>query len=110
MIVNSKIPGTNKLDVMAHLEYAARAVKVLRGLTANNDTMRHIDLGRAVGLIGPDERWQPWHRQQVGAILKLVAAVDRHNNRDQETLEYHRIVGGDGKPGTGVTGTSRLNF
>jgi hypothetical protein len=110
MTVNARIPGTNKLDVMAHLEYAAHTVKVLRQLTASDKTMRSNELGRAIGLIGQEERWQPWHRQQVANILRLTAAVDRHNNNDKETLEYHRIVGADGKPGSGVKHTSRLNF
>jgi hypothetical protein len=102
-------PGTNKLDVRRHLECSARGVTVLRELTANDKTMRNHEFGRAIGLIGKEGPWQPWHRQQVTNVLRLTAAVDIHNNKN-ETLDYHRIVGPDGKPGKGVNHNSRLNF
>ena len=104
----SKLPGTNKLDVKLHLDCSARGVTVLRELVAKDKTMRHGEFGRAVGLIG-EEGWRPWHLQQVTNVLRLIAAVDVHNN-GAETLDYHRIVGADGKPGAGVSHKSRLNF
>jgi hypothetical protein len=108
MASGSKLPGTNKLDVKLHLDCAASGVTVLRELTAKDETMRSGEFGRAVGLIG-EEGWRPWHRQQLANVLRLIAAVDVHNN-GAETLDFHRIVGADGKPGTGVSHNSRLNF
>ena len=46
---------------------------------------------RAIGLIRGDEGWQPWHRQQVSAILGAIAALEREDG-GEPTLPYHRIV------------------
>jgi hypothetical protein len=91
------------LDVQARLEYARAAVAVLRGLAAADNTLRHHQFATAIGLIADGEGWRPWHRQQVGDILKLVGAVETQAGEKAGTLplQFQRIVDQHGQPGTG---------
>jgi hypothetical protein len=97
-----------KLPVEDLLKCAARAVTVLRKLGEAGETTRYQAFGREIGLIGADERWEPWHRQQIATVLNLVAAADRLANNDRETLRYDRLVGARGTPGHGVHHVSRI--
>jgi hypothetical protein len=79
------------------LGYAFSTVAILRHLTATDTTMRYNELGRVIGLIGPDEKFNQGHRTQIADILT-----------GKLTLEFDRIVGADGKPGAGFFKTRRL--
>jgi hypothetical protein len=47
-----------------------------------------------IGLIAPDEPWQPWHRQQLADILDVTSLLAR------EPLDFHRLVNAvTGQPG-----------
>ncbi len=100
----------NTLDVQARLEYARAAVAVLRSLRIADRTMRYGEFASAIGLMLNGESWQPWHRQQTRDILNLVAATEKQagDNAGGEPLQYERIVGEDGQPGTGFQKVSRI--
>ena len=99
-----------QLDVQARLEYARAAVAVLRALRITDRTMRYAQFATAIGLISEGEGWQAWHRQQVVAILNLVAATENQagENAGTQPLEYQRVVTEDGQPGTGVHKVSKI--
>ena len=101
-----------RLNVQDRLEYARCAVAVLRALKITDRTMRYNELARAIGLMSDNDRWEPWHRQQIEAILQIAAAVERQRwggeATDIEPLEFDRIVTEDGQPGAGVTKDSRI--
>ena len=63
-------------------------------------------------LMSDNDRWEPWHRQQIEAILQIAAAVERQRwggeATDIEPLEFDRIVTEDGQPGAGVAKDSRI--
>lgn len=98
------------LDVQARLECACAGVSVLRALRITNGTMRYGEFARAIGLIADGETWQPWHRQQVPEVLRIIAAVERQAgaNTGTASLEFERIVNAEGEPGAGVVRTSRI--
>jgi hypothetical protein len=97
------------LDVQARLEYARAAVAVLRALRIVDKTMRYSEFAAAIGLISDGDHWQPWHRQQIGDILNLIAATERQagQNTGVNPLQFERIVNEHG-PGTGFYRTARL--
>jgi hypothetical protein len=103
---------TSGLNVQDRLEYARAAVAVLRALKISQRTMRYNEFAKAIGLISDIESWAAQHRQQVEAILHIVAAVERQKwggaATDLDSLEYDRIVGQDGEPGAGITKNSRI--
>ena len=37
-----------------------------------------------IGLMSDNERWEAWHRQQITAILNLVAATERQSGQHTE--------------------------
>jgi hypothetical protein len=98
------------LDVQDLLEYARAAVPVIRGLKITGSRMRYGQLARAIGLITDDASWQPWHRQQITAILSIAAAVERQANQKVaiDPLEFERIVNESGEPGIGIIKNSRI--
>jgi hypothetical protein len=98
------------LDVQARLEYGRAAVAVLRALKIANRTMRYGEFAKAIGLMGDDESWQPWHRQQIGDILNLIAAAERQagQNTGVDPLEFDRIITAQGEPGVGFYKSSRI--
>ena len=98
------------LDVQARLEFARAGVAVLRALRITDRTMQYGEFARAVGLIADGEAWQPWHRQQVSELLRIIAAVERQARTatGSAPLEFERIVNSKGEPGAGVGGTSRI--
>ena len=98
------------LDVGQRLQYAIAAVAVLRTLEATDRTMRYKHLAHAIGLIRLGGDWEPWHRQQVAEILKVVAAVERQAGRKSGAppVRFERIVTKDGLPGAGVTRDTRI--
>ncbi len=98
------------LDVQARLEYARAAVAVLRALRISDSTMRYGQLAAAIGLMSDNDRWEPWHRQQIRDILNLVAATERQagENAGIEPLQFERIVNEEGQPGPGFYKTSKI--
>jgi hypothetical protein len=100
------------LNVQDRLEYARCAVAVIRALKITDRTMRYNELARAIGLMSDGHRWEPWHRQQIEAILHIAAAVEKQRWGGEATdiapLEFERIVTEDGKPGAGVFRNSRI--
>ena len=98
------------LDVQDLLEYARAAVAVIRGLKITGSRMRYGQLARAIGLISDDAGWQPWHRQQITAILCIAAAVERQANQNAaiQPLEFERITNESGEPGIGILKNSRI--
>jgi hypothetical protein len=98
------------LDVQARLEYARAAVAVLRALRIADRTMRYGEFAAAIGLISDGDHWQPWHRQQIGDILNLIAATERQagQNTGADPLQFERIVNQYGEPGDGVYKTSKI--
>jgi hypothetical protein len=107
MTMSTDRPGTNKLDPEILLARAASCVAVMRDVAAKNQKIRFHGIGRAVGLIGQDEPWEAWHRQQVADICQCAAAADVHAY-GRETLEWWRVVDRQGNPLKGVTRNSRL--
>lgn len=107
MTMSTDRPGTNKLDPEVLLARAASCVAVMRDVAAKNQKIRFHGIGRAVGLIGQDEPWEAWHRQQVADICQFAAAADVHAY-GHETLEWWRVVDRQGNPLKGVTRNSRL--
>jgi hypothetical protein len=102
------------LNVQDRLEYARCAVAVIRALKILGiKEMRYQQFGRAIGLIADGERWQPWHRQQVEAVLQAAAAIEKQHwggeDKKIERLEFDRIVTDTGKPGTGIAKSTRLS-
>ncbi len=98
------------LDVQARLEYARAAVAVIRALRIADGTMRYSEFASAIGLMSDGDHWQPWHRQQVGDILNLIAATERQagQNTGGDPLQFERIVNAHGEPGAGFYKTSKL--
>jgi len=98
------------LDIQDLLEYARAAVAVLRTLQISDSSMSYADFARAIGLLdGPDDVWQPWHRQQTEAILKATAAIELKARKKPMALEYNRIVNKrTGQAGKGISKRSRI--
>ncbi|WP_426433859.1 hypothetical protein [Bradyrhizobium genosp. P] len=98
------------LDVQDLLEYSRAAVAVLRTLQIKDATMSYSDFARAIGLIeSPEEKWQPWHRQQTEAILKATAAIEQKAGKKLMKLEYKRIVNKiTGRSGGGISKQSAI--
>jgi hypothetical protein len=98
------------LDIQDLLEYSRAAVAVLRTLQILDSTMSYGDFARSVGLLdGPDDTWQPWHRQQTEAILKATAAIELKARKKPMALEYSRIINQrTGQAGKGVSKRSRI--
>lgn len=96
------------LDVQARLEYGRAAVAVLRALKIANSTMRYGEFAKAIGLMADGEDWQPWHRQQIGDILNLIAATERQAGQHTgvDLLEFDRIVTAQAEPGAGFIGAA----
>lgn len=98
------------LDVQARLEYARAAVAVLRALKIADRTMRYGEFAKAIGLMADGEGWQPWHRQQIGDILNLIAAAEKQagENTGIEPIQFERIVTAQGEPGIGFYKSSKI--
>lgn len=98
------------LDVQARLEYERAAVAVLRALRIADRTMRYGEFARAIGLMADGEDWQPWHRQQVGDTLNLIAAAEKQagQNTGVDPIQFERIVNEHGEPGIGFFKSSRI--
>ena len=105
------------LDVQEQLEFARATVAVLRTLVildtdSQKETMTYRELANVIGLISdsPNDRWQPWHRQQVRNILNLVAAIESKGGKKiADRLQFDRIVNAKSrKPGIGIQKKTRL--
>ena len=98
------------LDVQARLEYARAAVAVLRALRIADRTMRYNEFAAAIGLMSDGDHWQPWHQQQLGDLLNLIAATERQAGQHTgvDPLQFERIVNTQGQPGVGFYKTSKL--
>jgi hypothetical protein len=100
------------LDVQDRLEYARCAVALLRALAIAKTKMRYEVFARAIGLIPDKDPWEVQYRDQVTAILRVAAAVEKEGlggrDADVAPLEFDWVVGEDGKPGAGIVKTSRI--
>lgn len=85
-----------RLETQSLLQFAAAAVPVLRTLTELDQRMTYKQFGIAIGLV--DQRWEPWHRQQVTKVLDTAAAANRLIG--DAPLDHRRIV----NQSTGVAG------
>jgi hypothetical protein len=91
------------------LEYGRAAVAVIRGLEVRGLDMSYADFAHSIGLLGRTAKWQPWHRQQTEAVLKMVAAVEAKAPHQGPRLQYHRIVNQrTGVSGAGIAKNSRI--
>ena len=99
-----------KLDAQARLTYARAAVAVLRALKIIDQTMGYKEFGQAIGLIGDDEKWEPWHRQQTADILNVASAVENMaGETDTVPLQFDRIINNRrGEAGPGVDRQTRI--
>lgn len=92
--------------------YARCGIAVLRALKITERTMRYQQFAKAIGLIADGDAWQIRYREQVRAILQIMAAVERQGlgGRREETdaLDFDLIVNEKGEPGAGVEKTSRI--
>lgn len=80
---------------------------------ANNKTkMRYEEFASAIGLISPTDAWEVRYRDQVTAILSIMAAVERQGlggiDRSAAPLEFDWIVNERGQPGAGFAKESRI--
>jgi hypothetical protein len=100
------------LNVKDRLEFASRGVDELRKLATNRKKMQYEDFAKAIGLMSPTDAWEVRHRDQVTAILSVMAAVERQGlgGRDKSVapLNFAWIVNRHGKPGAGFTKNSRI--
>lgn len=94
-----------KLSPKAMLDYASAVVTVLRTLDASGCHVTYGQLARLIGLIGPDEKWQAWHRQQITDILNLASAADP----DEKTIRFELVVAEKTEaPGAGFHRSTKL--
>jgi hypothetical protein len=100
------------LNVKDRLNFALRGVDELRKLAANKKKMQYEDFAKAIGLMLPTDAWEVRHRDQVTAILSVMAAVERQGlgGRDKNVapLDFSWIVNKHGNPGAGFTKNSRI--
>jgi hypothetical protein len=76
------------LDIHTRAACVFQGVAVLIALQRSNTKITFGGFARAIGLIRGDEGWQPWHRQQVSAILGAIAALrERFNLCSQFVIE-----------------------
>lgn len=100
------------LNVEQRLGLATQGVTVLRQLVASNGTMQYDDFAQQLGLKSKTDTFTAQHRDQVTAILSVMAAVERQGlgGRDRivAPLDFDRIVNKHGKPGVGIAKQSRI--
>ena len=100
------------LNVKQRLDLASRGVEVLRTLASNKQKMQYEEFARAIGLMARADIWTVQHRDQVTAILSVMAAVERDGRGGREKkiapLECDWIVNKQGKPGAGFAKNSRI--
>jgi hypothetical protein len=100
------------LNVQQRLEFALRGVAELRVQASNKTTMQYEDFARAIGLVAKTDKWEVRHRDQVTAILSIMAAVERQGlggkDKSAPPLEFKWIVDKHGKPGAGIAKNSRI--
>jgi hypothetical protein len=89
-----------KLSSEDRLRSALAAKSVLRALDRSNSTLTYQQFAEVIGLKVENEPWHPSHRQQVGNVLKLLAAVEK--SAVEKASSFQRIVNADtGEPGAG---------
>jgi len=85
---------------------------VLRILATKKQQMQYEQFAKAIGLLAKTDVWTVQHRDQVTAILSVMAAVERdgRGGRDKNIspLEFDWIVNQQGKPGAGFAKNSRI--
>jgi hypothetical protein len=100
------------INVKQRLDLASRGVDVLRALASNKQKMQYEEFAKAIGLMAKTDAWTVQQREQVTAILSVMAAVERdgRGGRDKKIppLEFDWIVNKQGKPGAGFTKNSRI--
>jgi|SRR5271166_494625 len=93
-----------RLTIEERTNYACAAVKILRSLERDNETMRYGEFAKAIGL---GEKWEPWHRQQVSEILYAVAAQEKQGGGQNE-LRYDLLLNERGESGAGLVNAARI--
>lgn len=105
-------PLLKTLNVKQRLDFASRGVDVLRALATNKQKMQYEEFAKAIGLISRTAVWEVRYRDQVTAILSVIAAVERRGlggkDRNVPPLEFDWIVNKQGKPGAGIAKNSRI--
>ncbi|MFL5240256.1 MAG: hypothetical protein ACJ8EL_22200 [Rhizomicrobium sp.] len=97
------------LDLETRLDMARAATAVLRGLQIKNGQMTYGELAKAIGMIKSGERWEAWHRNQIGDILKIIRAVEvQSGSAADNPIEFEKIVTAEGEPGTGIAKNTRI--
>jgi hypothetical protein len=100
------------LNVEQRLDFALKGVAELRALAANKKQVRYEQFAKAIGLVSSTAAWEIRYREQVIAILSVMAAVERQGlggkDRKIAPLEFDWIVDRHGKPGAGIAKTSRI--
>lgn len=100
------------LNVKQRLDLASRGVDVMRTLATNKQKMRCEEFAKAIGLMARTDIFTVQHRDQVIAILSVMAAVERDGrggkDRTIAPLEFDWIVNKQGKPGAGIAKNSRI--
>jgi hypothetical protein len=100
------------LNVKQRLDLASHGVDVLRASAGNKQTTRYEDFAKAIGLMARTDIFTVQHRDQVIAILSVMAAVERDGrggkDRNVGPLEFDWIVNKQGKPGAGIAKNSRI--
>lgn len=85
---------------------------MLRTLASNKQKMQYEEFAKAIGLMAKTDTWTVQHREQVTAILSVMAAVERQGlggkDRSAVPLEFQWIVNRHGKPGAGFAKNSRI--
>jgi hypothetical protein len=69
--------------------------------------MRYKELAIAIGLMSASDEWEVGHRHQISEILNLTSAA-QHQGSTADPLEFERVVGPDGQPGSGIHKFSRI--
>jgi hypothetical protein len=100
------------LNVKQRLDLATRGVDVLRALASSKQKMRYEDFAKEISLMARTDIFTVQHRDQVTAILSVIAAVERDGrggkDRTIAPLEFDWIVNKQGKPGAGFAKNSRI--
>jgi hypothetical protein len=100
------------LNVKQRLDLASRGVDVLRALASNKQKMRYEEFAKAIRLMARTDIFTVQHRDQVTAILSVMAAVERDGRGGKDKniapLDFDWIVNKQGKPGAGFAKNSRI--
>ena len=90
------------------MKHAGEALRIIRILTAADETMRYGVMLRLVGVIPADGQWHIRYRRLASQILYAAAAVAKLNKekiakgRGEPGIEFWRFVNTTGDAGAGI--------